>query len=80
MAKKNKRNSKKRRQAKYLFFGDLIFFMIFTFALLSTAFFDFYGELGIKPYFIVGIVAGIIFTMLFGIWLSITKRDLLMKT
>jgi len=68
-------NKKKFNRA--LFFGDLIFFIIFTFFLLSTSFFEFYKELGIKNYVIIGSVLGIVFTMLLGLWLATSKRSFL---
>jgi hypothetical protein len=70
----------KKSKARLIVFLDLIFFAIFTFILLSVAFFDFYRELGIRVYVIIGSVSGIIFTMLFGWWLAITKRSFLVRT
>ena len=66
--------SKEKRKTRILFYGDLVFFMIFTFTLLSTAFLTFYKEIGIQHYIIIGSVLGITFTMLYGLWLAVTKR------
>jgi len=63
-----------KRKTRILFYGDLVFFVIFTFTLLSTAFLNFYKEMGIEHYVIIGSVLGITFTVLYSLWLAVTKR------
>ena len=63
-----------KTKARLLFYGDLVFFAIFTLVLLSTGFLTFYKEIGIKNYVLIGSILGITFTMLYGLWLAVTKR------
>jgi|TARA_Y100000034_G_C6820923_1_gene369704 hypothetical protein len=62
-----------KRNARILFYGNLIFFLIFISILLSRAFLTFYKEIGIDDYVLIGSVLGVVFTMLYGLWLGVNK-------
>lgn len=81
MKKKTKKQRKKltqRKKARYLFLGALIFFSVFVFILISTAFLTFYKELGIQNYVIIGSIVGAVLTTYIWWWLVITKRRFLL--